>query len=212
MVDRKVILFDLDGTLLDTLDMILTSFRHATSTVLGKATEDMTARALIGMPLLEQMKIIDAEHAKELVAVYRANNLVIHDDLIRYFEGTREALEELKSQGRRLAVVTSKRNALAERGLNCFGLRSYFELLIGSDDTTRHKPHPDPLLHAANCLGVSIDECIYVGDSPYDMRAARSAGAVAVAALWGMFSRECLQEAGAQYEVESIGELPSLLG
>jgi pyrophosphatase PpaX len=211
LIDKQAILFDLDGTLLDTLDMILTSFRHATKTVLGEAVEDSRARALIGMPLLDQMRIIDAEHAEELVETYRAHNHVIHDEMIRYFEGTREALEELARQGWRLAVVTSKRNVLAERGLDCFNLRPSFELLIGSDDTARHKPDPAPLLYAAKRLGLPIESCVYVGDSPYDMQAARAAGAVAVAALWGMFPRETLIQAGAQYEAASISNLPELL-
>jgi pyrophosphatase PpaX len=107
--------------------------------------------------------------------------------------------------------VTSKRNELALRGLERFGLLEYFELVVGSDDTVRHKPEPDPLLLAADRLDVSIEDCVYVGDSPYDMRAARAANAVALGALWGMFSREELEEAGAQYEAATIGELPSAL-
>jgi pyrophosphatase PpaX len=211
LINKQAVLFDLDGTLIDSLNMILASFRHATKTVLGKEVEDKKARALIGMPLFDQMKVIDAEHAEELVKVYRANNIVIHDTMIRSFEGTREALDELTHSGLRLAVVTSKRNELAERGLNCFDLLPYFELLIGSDDTTLHKPNPEPLLYAAKRLGVPVESCIYVGDSPYDMQAACAAGATAVAALWGMFPREVLLEAGAHYEAATIRDLPGVI-
>jgi pyrophosphatase PpaX len=211
LINKQAVLFDLDGTLIDSLNMILASFRHATKTVLGKEVEDKKARALIGMPLFDQMKVIDAEHADELVEVYRANNIIIHDKMIRYFEGTRETLEELKRSGLRLAVVTSKRNTLAERGLSCFDLQPYFEMLIGSDDTVKHKPNPEPLLFAAKRLAVPIESCFYIGDSPFDMQAARSAGAIAVAALWGMFPREVLLEAGAHYEATTISDLPGVI-
>jgi pyrophosphatase PpaX len=211
LIGKQAVLFDLDGTLLDTLDMILASFRHATKKVLGEEADEARVRAFIGIPLFDQMKDLDADRADELLVEYRAHNSSIHDDMIKYFEGTHETLDELKARGLRLAVVTSKRNVLAERGLSCFDLLKDFELVVGSDDTTSHKPGPEPLLFAAERLGVPIDACVYVGDSPYDMRAARAAGATAIAALWGMFPRDSLLEAGAQYEVATIAELPELL-
>jgi pyrophosphatase PpaX len=201
----------LDGTLLDTRELILSSFRYATRTVLGEQLPDERLLPFIGIPLIYQMQAISAEYVDELMRVYREHNARVHDELVQYFEGTRETLEVLRGEGRRLAVVTSKRNAPALHGLECFGLEGYFELLIGSDDTTSHKPDPEPLLLAADRLGIPITSCVYVGDSPYDMRAARAAGAVAVAALWGMFSHEELIEAGAQYEATTISGLPTVL-
>jgi pyrophosphatase PpaX len=207
----SAILFDLDGTLIDTGELILTSFRYATRKVLERVIPDDELMDLVGIPLAKQMEMIDAEHAEELTAVYREHNARVHDELIHEFVGTREALEELKAGGIPLVVVTSKRNELAERGLNCFGLLGFFDFLIGSDDTELHKPNPEPLLLAAERLGVPIAECVYLGDSPYDMQAARAAGALAVAATWGVFSRERLLEAGAEWEIAALGELPGLL-
>jgi pyrophosphatase PpaX len=128
MIDKKAILFDLDGTLLDTQELILSSYRYATREVLGEQLSDEMIRPLIGIPLVYQMQIIDAEHTDELMRVYRAHNDLVHDELIQYFEGTREMLDELYDEYGRLAVVTSKRNETALKGLERFNLQGYFEL------------------------------------------------------------------------------------
>jgi len=211
MSHSQAILFDLDGTVLDTRELILVSFRHATRTVLGRELPEAEMLDMIGIPLQYQMEKLSPEHADELVAVYREHNAAHHDEMVRVFPGMRETLEALRAQGIPLAIVTSKRNALAARGLACFDLLGFFDLLIGSDDTDKHKPLPDPLLLAATRLGAEPERCVYVGDSPYDMQAACAAGMTAVAALWGMFARERLISAGAQHEAAAITELPALV-
>jgi pyrophosphatase PpaX len=179
--------------------------------VLGRDYSDDQLLELVGQPLLTQMTYFDAEHADELVEVYRQHSYATHDQQIAYFDGTSEALDQLQALGTRMAVVTSKPNALAKRGLACFELEHYFEFVVGLDDTDKHKPQPEPLLLAASRLDVAADRCIYVGDSPYDMQAARAAKMTAVAATWGMFARQRLTEAGAQYQLNTISELPTLL-
>jgi pyrophosphatase PpaX len=210
-MNRLTLLFDLDGTLVDTKELILVSYREATRKVLGQSLPDDDILPLIGMPLADQMRILAPEHVDELTAVYRKHNKRVHDEFIRPFEGIREVLAMLRAGGRQLAVVTSKRKKPALRGLAAFDLAGYFDLVIGSDDTERHKPDPEPLLVAAARLGVPIEDCAYIGDSPYDMRAARAANATAIAALWGMFDRASLQEAGAQHEAYYVTFLPRLL-
>ena len=212
MIDIQAILFDLDGTLLDTEELILSSFRHATKTVLGESLPDDVLREMIGIPLKYQMQKISPEHAEEMLAVYRLHNFEIHDRLIRGFLGTAEALEILRAAGFRLGVVTSKMSERAQHGLELYHLEGFFEFVLGSDKTEQHKPAPEPLLVAAKLMGLDPVRCAYVGDSPYDMQAARAAGMCAVAALWGMFTRERLQEAGAQFEARTISELPWLFG
>lgn len=207
----KAILFDLDGTLIDSQELILSSFRYATKEVLGHALPDERLLPLIGMPLINQVKQIAPDKAEELVEVYRVHNAEQHDALVAYFDGTREMLQELLDAGLRLAVVTSKRNQPALRSLELFKLTGYFEVFIGSEDTDKHKPLPDPLLLAAERMRLQHDECVYVGDSPYDMQAARAAEMVAVAALWGMFTAEVLLSAGAQYQADKPSALPALL-
>ena len=203
----EAVLFDLDGTLLDTEDLILDSFRYATTKVLGAPLPDEDLRDFIGIPLESQLHKINPEYAKEMLIAYRENNALVHDDLIKCFPGTPGTLATLKERGYRLAVVTSKRSDAALRGLRFFDLEGFFELVLGPDMTQRHKPDPEPLLVAAERMGLSSEQCAYIGDSPYDMQAARGAGMLAVAALWGMFTRERLQEAGAQQEAKSIEDL-----
>jgi pyrophosphatase PpaX len=204
-------LFDLDGTLLDTKELILSSFRYATREVLGEQLPDEAVLSYVGIPLREQAHIFAPGHVEEMLTVYREHNARVHDDLVRYFEGTREMLDELRAEGRRLAVVTSKRNGPAVRGLAHFDLEGYFEFVIGSEDTATHKPEPEPLLLGAERLGLLPSDCVYVGDSPFDMQAAKAAGIVAVGALWGMFTRAQLLEAGAQYEAAAPCELPATI-
>ena len=211
MLKKVAIIFDLDGTIIDTEELILASFRKGSEEVLGEAIPDELVRPLIGIPLIEQARQLVPEHAEELMEAYRRHNIELHDKLIRYFEGTREMLEELRAEGRRLSVVTSKRNEPAMEGLSSFNLQGYFEFVSGLEDTNKHKPDPEPLLVAARRMAVPIEECIYVGDSVYDIQAASAAGMTAIAALWGMYPREQLVGAGAKYEAASPSELPALI-
>lgn len=193
MTTAPTILFDLDGTLLDTHDMILVSMRYTINEVEGKDCSDEELMARVGTPLLDQMLHFtagDKARAEELVDIYRAYNDAIHDENIRAFPGTKEALETLTKAGCRMGVVTSKRHWLAERGLKICELDSFFEFLVGSDDWPEHKPAPGPILHGCELLGIDPTRCTYIGDSPFDIQAANAAGCRSVAALWGMFSPE----------------------
>lgn len=208
----KAILFDLDGTLLDTRDMILSSFRYAYTKVLGadKLPPEDELLSMIGIPLRTQMEIIDPDRSEELFDAYVENNARVYNTMLYGFEGTEEALKQLQEMEYRLAVVTSKRHASAETGLERMGLNTFFEFILGADDTAEHKPKPGPLLTAAELMGLSGNDCAYVGDSPYDMLAARSASMFAVGALWGMFLKETLLDAGAEILLSSITELPGV--
>jgi pyrophosphatase PpaX len=208
----KAVLFDLDGTLLDTRDMILNSFRYAYAKVLGPDTlpPDDKLLSLVGIPLKTQMELIAPDKSEALLQAYLENNAIVSKTMLGGFDGVPEALSKLEEQGLRLAVVTSKRHAPAEQGLERMGLSSFFEFLLGSDDTAEHKPKPGPLLEAAERMGLSAESCAYVGDSPFDMQAARSAEMFAVGALWGMFTEQELVDAGAEVLLADIGELPEL--
>ena len=204
-------LFDLDGTLVDTIDLIMASFRHATETVLGEALPDELLLRDVGTPLAAQMHSFSPEHAQELVRVYREHNLAAHDTLAAEYPGTDEALAAIKAAGYPIGVVTSKLAGMAWRGLELFDLAGYVDIMVGADDVAVHKPDPFPLRHAAGLLGIPLEECAYVGDSPHDMAAAVSGGAVAIAALWGPFDREVVMAQHPDHALTSISELPGLL-
>jgi pyrophosphatase PpaX len=208
----EAVLFDLDGTLIDSIDLILASFRHATATVLGEALPDELMLRDVGLPLAKQMRDFSEEHADELLRVYREHNARVHDELLRSFEGVDETLVWLAGSGYKMGVVTSKMRAMACRGLELLALTEFFDVVVGFDDVTVHKPDPHPLHVAAEALGVAIETCAYVGDSPHDMAAARASGCVAIGATWGVSTRETLLAAGAEYVVDGMRELRALLG
>ncbi|MBD0330496.1 MAG: HAD-IA family hydrolase [Thermoleophilia bacterium] len=206
------VLFDLDGTLVDSGAMILASFRHATKTVLAREIPDEQLLAFVGgMRLTEQMERIAPERAAELVRIYREHNEPLHREL-QAFEGMLETLATLRGQGRRLGIVTAKRRATVELAFAAVPIERYFDVVVGADDTERHKPHPDPLLRALALLGARADAAAYVGDSPYDVRAAKAAGLAAVAVAWGgIHPAERLAEEEPDALVHSAEELLAVL-
>jgi len=203
----ECVLFDLDGTLIDTLELIRESMRYCTATVLGKALPDEVLMHNVGIPLREQMREFSEQHAEELLRVYREHNARVHDAMVREYPGVEPALEALSARGLQLGVVTSKSGPVAQRGLDRFSLGRFFEVVVSCDDVPVHKPDPYPLVHAAGLLGVEAQRCAYVGDSPHDMSAAVAAGCVSVAALWGVSARERVLEPGPDYAAASMAEV-----
>ncbi len=190
MRDIHALLFDADGTLLDTYDLIVTSMRHTVNDVAGGNYGDEELMARVGTPLLDQMVHFadgDSKRAEELTQLYREHNDSIHDERIKAFPGTKEALQMLADAGFGMGVVTSKRHYLANRGLEMCGLAGFFDVLIGSDDWPEHKPSAGPVLRGCELLDVAAAQCAYIGDSPFDIQAGNAAGCLSVAALWGMF-------------------------
>lgn len=208
------VLFDFDGTIVDTTELIYQSMRHATSTVLGRDYPREELLNGVGRPLPEQMKIFDAEHADELLHTYRHHNEAHHDDFIQEFPGVEGALSRLRQAGMGLAVVTSKSRVSVEQTLALFpGLGRVVDRFVTMEDTTEHKPHPEPLLKGLEILGATSGEAAYVGDSPYDIAAARAAGLASVGVSWGAFPRESLREAAPDYLFSDMdGVVESLLG
>jgi pyrophosphatase PpaX len=207
-------LFDFDGTLVDTTEMIHQSMRHAASSVLGR--DDIpreTLLANVGQPLPRQMEILDAEKAELLLEAYRSHHEEHHDDLIGEFPGIEESLSRLHSAGVKVAVVTSKRRVSVEMALENFpGLRDVVDRFVTMEDTTEHKPHPEPLLRGLELLGdVPKGEAVYVGDSPFDVEAAKAAGLRSVAVSWGAFSEETLHDAEPDYLVPDIDSAVDVL-
>jgi pyrophosphatase PpaX len=205
----RTVLFDLDGTLVDSGAIILASFRHATSTVLRREIPDHELMAAVGGPgLREQMEALDQERAEELIEVYSAHNAGLHDGL-EPCPGVLDALESLHVEGRQLGVVTAKRRATLELAFEVLpDLRRFFDVTVAAEDTERHKPHPEPLLLALAQLGADVDGAVYVGDSPFDMQAAKAARMGSIAVTWGrIHSRERLERESPDVVVETVEEL-----
>jgi pyrophosphatase PpaX len=180
-----VVLFDLDGTVIDSGGIILASMRHAATTVLGLDVPDEQLMAAVGGPGLEQqMRELDPERVDDLITAYRAHNEPLHDTLV-CCPGMDEALERLRDEGRRLGIVTAKRRATVELAFAHVPFGHLFDVVVGGDETARHKPDPQPLELALARLGVGPRGAAYVGDSPFDVAAGRAAGVYTVAVTWG---------------------------
>lgn len=206
----ELVLFDFDGTLADTIPLILASFRHATRSIYGKPLPDDALLSNVGQPLRAQMEVIDPERADDLFAAYREHNAANHDAMIRPFPGIAEALAALKAGGLRLAVVTSKARPFAERGLRVLGMQDAFDLVVSMEDTERHKPDPEPLRFALQRLQGERATAAYVGDSPFDIAAGKVAQMVTVAVTWGAFSVDELRGAGPDHVIGAPEELVEL--
>ena len=209
----KAALFDFDGTLVDTTELIYQSMRHATGEVLGKDLPREILLANVGQPLPRQMELIDAERAEALLESYRLHNEEHHDLLIGEFPGVERNLARLRAGGVRVAVVTSKRRFSVEMALKRFpGLGEVADCFVTMEDTTEHKPHPEPLLKGLEFLGgIPPEEAAYVGDSPFDVAAAKAASITSVAVSWGAFSEDTLREADPDYLVEDIASAVDVL-
>ena len=208
----ETVLFDLDGTVVDSGAIILASMRHATREVLGREYTDAELLQTVGGPGLEaQMEALAPEHAEELVDVYRAHNIPLHDEL-EACAGMGDVLAQLQSEGRRLGIVTAKRRDTAELAFAVVPLGHLFETIVGGDETERHKPDPEPLLLGAERLGADPAETAYVGDSPFDIRAAKAAGMYAVAVTWGrIHDRSRLEAEEPDTIVDTAEELLAVL-
>ncbi|MDX1395215.1 MAG: HAD-IA family hydrolase [Gemmatimonadota bacterium] len=200
---HDVILFDLDGTLVDSADLILESYRHTMRTHFGEVPPDQVWLATLGTPLRSAFKQFadTPEGVQALVDTYIEHNLRVHEELIRPFPGVLDVLEKLLAAGSRLGIVTSKASRGTALSLAACGLDpDWFEVIVTSDEPIPHKPDPAPVRLALERLAVGADVTSFVGDSVWDIRAGRAAGVCTVAALWGPFSED-----------ELIGEVPDVL-
>lgn len=209
----RAVLFDLDGTLLDSIDGIVASFRHALGLHLPHRT--FTRRELImkiGEPVPVQMLQFsegDKPVADQLAAAYRAHNMAALASM-PLFPGVHAALDALKARGFVTGLVTSKSLPAAKLSLEQHDLYRRLDIVMTTEDTTRHKPDPMPLTAAAERLGLAPAQLAYVGDSVHDLHCANGAGAVAVAALWGPFDEADLLRLAPAYAVRSLDELLSV--
>jgi pyrophosphatase PpaX len=207
------VLFDLDGTLIDSIELILASMRHAFATCRRPVPPDAEWLTGVGTPLPTMFRnYVRAEaEVAELIAAYREHQMAHHDALVRCYAEVADMLSLLAARGHPMAVVTSKSDALARRGLEHAGILGFFQSIVGFDSTTRHKPHPEPVLTALERLGYGPLEAAFVGDSVHDVESGNAAGVVTVAALWGPFTREQLAAASPRIFAERPGALPQLL-
>jgi len=207
------VLFDLDGTLIDSIELIVKSARFAFASRPGPSPTDEEFMAGIGQPLVAQFGPYAGtpEEMQALIAAYRHYQLENHDRLTTLYDGVLDLVLALKDDGRPLGVVTSKMDAIARRSLSHVGLLDLFDVVVGMDHTQHHKPRPEPVQFALNRLGVAPGAASYIGDSPFDIEAGNAAGVTSIAVTWGAFSRDTLATASPSYTVDRPADLLPLI-
>ena len=209
----KGVLFDLDGTLVNTTPLILESFRHTFKQFGMAVPSDSELVAGFGLPMRTAVTAyMPDEMADEFCDAYRAYQRTRHDELIEGIDGVGETLSALKQRGIKMAVVTSKKRPAAIRDLGCYNLVEYFDTIIACDDCTENKPLPGPSLMALERLGLNGADCLAVGDSPYDLQSARAAGCQTAAVRYTSFDWNfILNEGKPDYVLNKMTDLLTLI-
>ena len=204
------LLFDLDGTLIDSIELILSSARYAFEGFQGRAPTDDEWRALIGRPLVDSFRefVSDEPEIARLIGRYREHQLQHHDRLVHAYDGVVAVIQQFARAGYPMALVTSKADWLARRALVHVGLDAVIPVIVGCDSTSRHKPHPEPVHHALGLLRAEPKDAIFVGDSPHDVEAGQGAGVYTIGVTWGAFTVEEMTRSGADLVIHDIQQLP----
>ncbi len=178
------IVFDFDGTLVDSYPLIEAAFAHVMRTHNLEDPAREVFRRSRGLPLPEQMKLIAPHMWEDLVKTYRSVDAELGHAQV--FRGIPTLVRKLHRAGAPMGVVSCKRRALVEAELEAAGLRTYFDVVIGFEDVTPPKPAPDPLNAAIARLGLRKINTVYVGDSMVDLETGRAARVRTVLAAWGL--------------------------
>ena len=202
-------LFDLDGTLIDSIELIIRSYQHTIRTHRQLETAPDVWMKGLGIPLRVQFKEWSEDPAEidAMVVTYREYNLSHHDEMVTAYDGVVDAVKALRKQGKTLGLVTSKFRSGAFRGLKKVGLEEEFHVVVGADEVTNPKPHPEPVLTALSRLSVTPEEAVFIGDSRHDMECGRAAGVETAAVLWGPFGRSDLEDLNPDYWLEAPADL-----
>ncbi|MBM7707234.1 pyrophosphatase PpaX [Chryseomicrobium aureum] len=211
MSHYKAVLFDLDGTLIDTNELIIQTFQ----TVLDEKFPGKYSRESIlpflGPPLYETFTQVDPTKVDDLIAAYRKWNVENHDSMVQAFPGVVDTVKELHARGIQLAIVSTKRNEMIERALNLMAIREYFSAVIGLDDVKNAKPDPEPVQLALSKLNVAPEVALMVGDNFHDIMAGRAAGVDSVAVAWSIKGLDYLLAFEPKFTLHSMDELLTIV-
>jgi pyrophosphatase PpaX len=213
MPPLRTVLFDLDGTLIDSIRLILDSYHHTLNQHQLPPRSDEDWLKGLGTPLHVQFAEWrdSPERLEAMIATYREYNLKHHDTMVTVYPGVLDTIREIKAAGIATGLVTSKNRQGALRGLQLVGLEALMDVLVCADEVSNPKPHPEPVEKAVALLGAEPMATVYVGDSLHDMRSGRAAGVKTAAALWGPFGRTHLEAAEPDYWLEQPKDLAILI-
>ncbi|WJY27719.1 MULTISPECIES: pyrophosphatase PpaX [Sporosarcina] len=206
------ILFDFDGTLLDTNELILQSFEQLLELHYPGRYTRPDLLPFMGPTLKETFDSIDPAKTDQMISEYREWNMANHDRLAVEFDGVTEVLTRLKAHGIRMAIVSTKRNDMVWKGLELIGIGRLFDTVVGLDDVTNAKPDPEPLLLAIERLGASKDEVLMVGDNSHDIEGGKNAGVRTAGVAWSAKGPEFLWTWNPDFMLTHISDLYEITG
>jgi pyrophosphatase PpaX len=209
----ETMLFDFDGTIVNTNELIIDSFLHVLE---GQTSEPLTRENIIphmGKSLTEQFVIFSGKtEVDEMIRAYREFNLRMHDELIREFPYVKEVLERLHLSGIRLGVVTNKVRLTTEKGLAFYGLDKYMDVVVTADEVKSAKPDPEGILLAVSRLGCDPERTLMVGDSQFDLQAAQNAGVLSAGVAWSLKGEKFLNQFRPDYMLHDMRDLYEIAG
>ncbi|MCQ6275702.1 pyrophosphatase PpaX [Bacillus sp. V3B] len=206
------LLFDLDGTLIDTNELIISSFLHTLEQYYPGQYKREDVLPFNGPSLIETFSKINAEKAEEMIEVYQVHNHAHHDAIVTEFPGVYETIQVLKESGFKLAIVTTKRPGVVEMGLRLTKLKPFFDTVITFADVTNTKPDPEPVQKALDALGSRPEEAIMVGDNYHDILAGKNARTKTAGVAWALKGKDHLQTFEPDYMLESIEDMLQIVG
>ena len=206
----KAILFDLDGTLIDTNELIIESFQHAFREHLNREISREEVVKTFGEPLRGAMLKYDEENVDQMVGIFRKYNEKNHDLLAKECEGVQEGIKLLKEMGMKIALVTSKRKPMTERGLKLIDVYKYMDVIVTPEDTEKHKPSGEPVLKACELLSVEPGETIMVGDSHNDILCGKDAGCYTCLVSYTALPLEEMKEYGPDFIIDNLAEIADI--
>ncbi len=207
----KYILFDFDGTLINSNEIIIKTLQATTLKYRGDQLTAKEVNNLMGRPLLETMMLIDKAQAEVMIDYYRQYSRSHRDDFTYIFDGIKEMLLELKEKGIMLAIVSNKGSNGIRHGIGKFGLEGIFDTIVSADDVEKKKPYADPALKAMAALKASADSCLFVGDSIHDIECAKNAHIKTVLVNWSIIDKKELFEASPDYIIHTPNELIDII-
>ena len=208
----NTILFDLDGTLIDTNELIISSFTHPTEQYGDRLYSREEIMSFIGPPLRESLAKIDKDRVEELVNVYREHNMKHHDALVEAYPTVVETIETLKEKGYKLGIVTTKMRQTVEMGLKLTGLKESFPVVVTLDDVSNAKPDPEPINKALEQLDSTASETLMVGDNTHDILAGKNAGTKTAGVAWTIKGKEVLEALEPDFMLTEMREILDIIG
>ncbi|MCG7408845.1 pyrophosphatase PpaX [Paenibacillus sp. ACRRX] len=209
----RTVLFDLDGTIIDTNELIIETFLHVLQDIVPSPFTREHIIPSMGLTLQEQFRIFTKrDNVDDLAAAYRAYNLTRHDELVQPFPYVKEVVNRFATAGIQLGVVTTKVRKSTERALGMFELFEQMGVIVTVDDVTHAKPHPEPVLMAVKALNADPATTLMVGDSPADIQSANAAGVISCGVAWSLKGEQVLRQYNPSHIIYDMRDLYAIVG